>query len=124
MTQHKIALSVSDAAERLKTLLTEKGFSIFADINHRENARSVDLDMEESRVLIFGSPVAGTKLMHKDISMSLDLPLRLAIVKSSNDTLLLHQDSEYYTGCYDVKGHPVLEKIDELYASLLAELAS
>ncbi len=84
---------------------------------------SVDLEMPASRALIFGNPVAGTKLMQKDIAISLDLPLRLAIVDKDGQTMLIHQTTEDYCGNYRVENHPVLEKIESLFAALALELS-
>ena len=84
MKATSINLPVATATEQIKKSLEEKGFKIFADIDHQANAKSVDLELPASRVLIFGNPMAGTKLMQKDLSMSLDLPLRLAIFEGQD----------------------------------------
>ena len=124
MQKTKLTLSVNEATDKAKTLLEEKQFTLFADINHTKNAESVDLAMPESRVLIFGNPQGGTKLMQKDISMSLDLPLRLAIIDDGGETYLLHQTTEDYCQQYQVEGHPVLENIEKLFSSLAEQLSS
>ncbi len=82
---------MSESAEQIKKSLKEKCFTLFCDVDHRANADSVGLSMPASRVLIFGNPVAGTKLMQKDITMSMDLPLRLAIFDKDGQTVLMHQ---------------------------------
>lgn len=110
MKQINLALSVSESADRLKILIEAKGMTIFGDIDHQANAESVGLELPASRVLIFGNPLAGTKLMQEDIFMSLDLPLRLAIVEQDRQTVLIHQTSEDYVRYYRVEGHPVLKK--------------
>jgi len=73
-------------------------------------------------VLIFGNPLAGTKLMTNDITMSLDLPLRLAIIDKNGQTTLIHQTTDDFSNSYEVEGHPVLEKVADLYATLVSEL--
>lgn len=123
MKKIKLDLSVSEAAEKLKISLLNKGFTLFADIDHQANAASVDLEMPASRALIFGNPEAGTKLMQKDIFMSLDLPLRLAIVEKDAQTILIHQTIEDYSKIYQVDNHPVLEKIKGLFSTLASELS-
>jgi uncharacterized protein (DUF302 family) len=123
MNKIPLPLSVADATDRIKILLQEKGFELFADIDHRANAQAVNLQMPDSRVLIFGNPMAGTKLMQQDIFMSLDLPLRLAVVEHEGETLLLHQTPAYYCSQYQVADHPVLEKVAGLFSSLAAELS-
>lgn len=124
MKRIKINLSVSDSADRITQLLTDKGFTIFADINHQANAQKVDLTLPAARVLIFGNPVAGTKLMQKDIAMSLDLPLRLAIIEDEGETYIVHHTTEDHCRYYNVEGHPVLAKIEGLFESLASELSA
>lgn len=114
--------SVADAADQVVNSLKEKGFTIFADVDHQANALSVDLEMPAARAIIFGNPIAGTKLMQADITMSLDLPLRLAIIDNDGETQLIHQTTEDYTSRYQVKNHPKLEKAEGLFATLAAEL--
>ena len=122
MKQININLSVSESTEHLKKSLQQKGFAIFCEIDHQTNALSVDLKMPASRVLIFGNPVSGTKLMQKDITMSFDLPLRLAIVDIDGQTCLIHQTTEDYCKNYQVENHPVLEKVETLFSTLSTEL--
>ena len=122
MKKIKIGLTVDQAAQLASGFLEEKGFKIFAHIDHSANASKVDLELAASQVIIFGNPLAGTKLMQKDISMSLDLPLRVAFVESEGATYLLHQSTEDYKGNYNVAGHPVIEKIEQLFAALAIAL--
>jgi uncharacterized protein (DUF302 family) len=117
-----LKLSVPESADRIKRSLEEKGFTLFCDVDHQANADSVDLEMPASRAIIFGNPVAGTKLMQKDIAMSLDLPLRLAIVDKDGQTMLIHQTTEDYCRNYQVEKHPILEKIESLFTALASEL--
>jgi uncharacterized protein (DUF302 family) len=118
-----LKLSVPESADRIKKSLEEKGFTLFCDVDHQANADSVDLEMPASRAIIFGNPVAGTKLMQQDIAMSLDLPLRLAIVDNDGQTMLIHQTTEDYCRNYQVEKHPILENIESLFAALASELS-
>lgn len=122
MKKTLLPLTVNKATEKITALLLEKGFVIFTDINHQENAKTVGLDLAESRVIIFGNPIAGTKLMQKDIFISFDLPLRLAVIESEGKTYLLHHSAVDYRQRYDVEAHPVLNKIDELFTGLKKKL--
>ena len=121
MKKVKTNFSVSDATDTIKASLETKGFTIFCDIDHQANAENVDIEMPASRVLIFGNPVAGSKLMQKDIAISLDLPMRIAVVDDGGQTLILHQTSEDYSN-YDVQDHPVLDKVASLFEALASEL--
>ena len=115
--------SVAEATTQLKNMLQEKGFTIFCEIDHKKNASDVGLEMPESRVLIFGNPEGGTKLMLTDIAISLDLPMRIAITESGTGaTQLIYQTSEDYCKNYQVQDHPVLAKIDGLFDALVSAL--
>ena len=54
--------------------------------------------------------------------MSLDLPLRLAIFDKEGQTMLLHQTSKDYCRDYQVENHPLLEKVEALFATLISEI--
>jgi uncharacterized protein (DUF302 family) len=123
MKQIPLKLSVPESTERIKASLKDKGFTLFCDVDHQANAANVDLEMPASRVLIFGNPVAGTKLMQTDLAMSLDLPLRLAIIDKGGQTMLLHQTTNDYCKVYQVENHPVLGKVESLFATLVSELS-
>ncbi len=124
MKKVKVDLSVAESAERIKQSLQEKGFTLFCDIDHQANASSVDLELPAARALIFGNPLAGTKLMQKDIAASLDLPLRISVVEDGGDTLVVHMSTEDYCRNYQLEGHPVLEKIEQLFSALVSELSN
>jgi len=122
MKKVPVSKSVAEATEHLKKSVVEKGFVVFADIDHQANASSVDLEMPAARVLLFGNPAAGTKLMQKDITVGFDLPLRVAIVDDNGQTTVVFLSSEHLGEFYDLAGHPVLEKIETLFGTLVSEL--
>jgi len=76
--------SVDKTVGNLKHILRNKGLSIFAIINHRANAKMVDMKLNESKMLIFGNPRLGTSLMQQDITTGLDLPLRILVYRDSD----------------------------------------
>ncbi len=122
MNKIRITPSVNDAVEKIKKFLIKKQFQIFADINHKTNAQTVNLDMPESRVLIFGNPMAGTKLMQDDIFISFDLPMRIAVVEKDNETYLLHHSTQDYDKEYQVSKRDVLDNIERLFDAIKAEV--
>lgn len=64
---------------RLTDLIKAKGMKLFAVIDQRAEARAVDLDLRETTLVIFGSPVAGTQVMAASPLFALDLPLKVLI---------------------------------------------
>lgn len=71
--------SVDQAVERLKNILQSKGVTLFAFIDHSGEAEKVGRKMRPTKLLIFGSPKAGTPLMLAAPSAAIDLPLKILI---------------------------------------------
>jgi uncharacterized protein (DUF302 family)/uncharacterized membrane protein YidH (DUF202 family) len=71
--------SVEETLERLKRTLQAKGVNIFAIVDHSGEAEKVGLKMPPTKLVIFGSPKAGTPLMLAAPSIAIDLPLKILI---------------------------------------------
>ena len=71
--------SVDQTAEKLKNILQAKGVTLFALVDHSGEAEKVGLKMRPTKLLIFGSPKAGTPLMLAAPSVAIDLPLKLLV---------------------------------------------
>ena len=70
---------VAATANRLERVLTEKGVTVFARIDHAEGARSIGQTLKPTLLIIFGNPAMGTPLMQRSRSMGIDLPLKALI---------------------------------------------
>jgi uncharacterized protein (DUF302 family) len=71
--------SVDETVEKLKALLTAKSVTLFALIDHSGEAAKAGLSMRPTKLLIFGSPRAGTPVMLAAPSIALDLPLKILV---------------------------------------------
>lgn len=71
--------SVEETVEKLKTILQSKGVTLFALIDHSGEAEKVGIKMRPTKLLIFGSPKAGTPLMVASPSIAIDLPLKILV---------------------------------------------
>src|ERR1700692_1884003 len=71
--------SVEQTVEALTNILKSKGVAVFALIDHSGEAEKVGLKMRPTKLLIFGSPKAGTPLMLASPSSAIDLPLKLLV---------------------------------------------
>ena len=65
--------------DRLETVVTEAGATVFARVNHGAGAESVGMPLPASEVLIFGNPKLGTPAMQDDILAGLFLPLKVLV---------------------------------------------
>ncbi len=77
-------VDVSTTANNIKEIVTTKGLNVFALINHSGNAQMVDMKLNESKMVIFGNPRLGTALMQQDMTVGLDLPLRILVFKDTD----------------------------------------
>jgi uncharacterized protein (DUF302 family) len=89
---------------RLREAVAERGLTVFAEIDHAENARAAGLEMPPSTVLIFGSARAGTPLMLKAPDIALELPLRVLVRgERSGGTVLVYDDPGRLARTFDVE---------------------
>ena len=70
---------VDETVEKLKGLLQAKGITLFASIDHSGEAAKAGLKMPPTKLLIFGSPKAGTPVMLAAPGSALDLPLKTLV---------------------------------------------
>jgi uncharacterized protein (DUF302 family) len=80
------ALSVDSTVSRLVALVESKGMKVFAVIDHSGEAARVGLTLRDTKVVIFGSPQAGTPVMRAHPLAALDLPLRILIWDDDGQT--------------------------------------
>jgi uncharacterized protein (DUF302 family) len=78
--------SVSDTVERLEALVTAKGMKLFAVIDHSGEARAAGLELRDTKLVIFGSPQAGTPVMVAEPLAALDLPLKVLVWADGAET--------------------------------------
>ena len=71
--------TVEQTVDRLKNILQSKGVALFAVIDHSGEAEKVGMKMPPTKLLIFGSPKAGTPLMLAAPSIAIDLPLKILV---------------------------------------------
>jgi uncharacterized protein (DUF302 family) len=78
--------SVADTVARLESLAEAKGMKVFAVIDHSGEAKDVGLALRETKVVIFGSPQAGTPVMVAAPLAALDMPLKVLIWSDGGQT--------------------------------------
>ena len=88
--------SVQETAEKLKSILQTKGVTLFAFIDHSGEAEKVGLKMPPTKLLIFGSPKAGTPLMLASPWVAIDLPLKILIWEDSGGKVWVSYNSAAY----------------------------
>jgi uncharacterized protein (DUF302 family) len=78
--------SVDETVTRLSEVVAAKGLELFAVIDHSGEAERVGLELRETKVVIFGSPQAGTPVMAAAPLAALDLPLKALVWADGTQT--------------------------------------
>ncbi len=116
--------NAKETMDRFEKIVSKKGFTVFARVDHRAGAKKVGLDMNDAEVLIFGNPKGGTLIMKLDPAAGLDLPLRVLVyTDNEGKTWLSYHNPQSLKNNYDVAKSPVLAKIENGLAKLTAKAA-
>jgi len=68
---------VKTTADRLESILQEKGMNIFARVNHTAGAEKIGESLRPTELIIFGNPQTGTPLMQEQQTAAIDLPQKM-----------------------------------------------
>lgn len=102
---------VDQTVEKLKGILAAKEVTLFAVIDHSGEAEKVGLKMPPTKLLIFGSPRAGTPLMLAAPSSAIDLPLKILVWEDKQGKVWLsHNSPAYLLGRHGL-AHELLQNI-------------
>lgn len=88
--------SVDATVEKLKGILNAKGVMLFALVDHSGEAAKASLKMPPTKLLIFGSPKAGTPVMLAAHSIAIDLPLKILVWQDANGKVWVSYNSPQY----------------------------
>jgi uncharacterized protein (DUF302 family) len=112
MTTKTSPRSVEDTVSRMAELLEAKGVKLFAVIDHSGEAEAVGLELRNTKVVIFGSPMAKTPVMAAVPLAALDLPLKVLFWDDGGETKLAYAGPAELAARYGLS--------DELAARLAA----
>jgi uncharacterized protein (DUF302 family) len=88
--------SVNETLDKLQRVLQAKGITVFATVDHSGEAEKAGLKMPSTKLVIFGSPKAGTPLMLASPSIAIDLPLKILISQDREGNVWVSHNSSAY----------------------------
>src|SRR5580700_5126979 len=88
--------TVDETVEKLKGILQAKGVTLFALVDHSGEAEKVGLKMRATKLMILGTPKAGTPLMVAAPSVAIDLPLKILIWEDAQGETWVSYNSPDY----------------------------
>ena len=88
--------SVDETVKRLKEILVAKGVTLFGSVDHSGEAERAGMKMLPTKLLIFGTPKAGTPIMLAVPSIAIDLPLKILIWQDDDGRAWVSYNSPEY----------------------------
>jgi uncharacterized protein (DUF302 family) len=88
--------SVDETVAKLTAILQAQGVTLFALVDHSGEAEKAGLAMRPTKLLIFGSPKAGTPLMVAAPSIAIDLPLKILVWEDAQGKVWVSYNSPEY----------------------------
>ena len=86
--------SVDETVSRLSAVVAARGMKLFAIVDHSGEAEAVGLELRNTKLVIFGSPQAGTPVMQAAPMAALDLPLKVLVWTDGHETKLSYTTPE------------------------------
>lgn len=107
------AVSVDQTVERLKAIIHAKGMTLFTVVDHQKNAEGVGMKLGEAKLVIFGNPKMGTKLMQGNIQAGLDLPIRILVYSDVNaKTQIAYRKGDFLSKAHGLKMPDLISKMN------------
>ena len=115
--------SVPDTVSRLSELVAARGMKLFAVIDHSGEATAGGLDLRDTKVVVFGSPEAGTPVMAAEPLVALDLPLKVLVWDDRDQTKVTYTSPGGLAARYHLSDRLAarLAGIDALTDALVAD---
>lgn len=110
---------VATTMDKLEAVVTDKGMTVMARVDHGANAAKAELELRPTQLLIFGNPKVGTPLMLCSQSIAVDLPQKMLVWQA--------EDGQVYLGYNDpayLKERHATEGCDEVFEKVAGALGN
>ena len=114
------AFNVAETADRMESILKEKGMTIFNRIKHSEGAGIIGIELRDTELIIFGNPKVGSPLMRCQQIVAIDLPQKALIWQDDKAKVWIsYNDPRYLEKRHGIYGcEEVISKIEKALASI------
>jgi len=93
-----VDLSPEQAVVSLRAELTKRGITEYAVVDHGRDMAQAGAPGFSAWTLVFGNPAAGARVLAADLAAAVDIPLRIAVIKSESGTELVYRDMRTLLG--------------------------
>lgn len=103
---------IEEAYANLKSALEgNENISIVKELDHSQNAASVDRNLPPTQIIFFGNPNLGTPLMQENQLAGLDLPQKVLFYEENDEVFALYNSTRYMASRYGVGEVETLSQI-------------
>ncbi len=107
------AYSVEETVHNIRTIVESKGMKVFDVIDHRANAMGVNMSLNDAQLIIFGNPKVGTLLMQEDMTVALDLPLKILVFKDHDEKVkVAYRDGDWLKSHHFLQTDNLINKMN------------
>jgi uncharacterized protein (DUF302 family) len=112
--------SVGETIDTLQQVVVNKGFKVFARVDHAAGAKSVNQELRPTELLIFGNPAGGTPLIQAEQTMGLTLPLKMLVWQDDKGKVWIGYDDMAELGAARglAADHPAIAKVNAALEAL------
>jgi uncharacterized protein (DUF302 family) len=104
---------------KLKQAVEAKGLTLFATVDHADNARRAAMDLPPTTLFVFGNPGIGTPLMQCNRSAAMDLPQKMLIWEEAGRVFIGYNRQDWLARRH-MLGDCGAEKLDKAAKALNA----
>ena len=99
--------------EKLRLIISNNpNLKILLELDHQANAASVGLDLEPTKIILFGNPNLGTPLMKSGGFTGLDLPQKILVTELDGVVSISYNDPMYLKERHGIVGQDeILKKV-------------
>jgi uncharacterized protein (DUF302 family) len=103
-----------------KAIESKKMLTIIAELDHSANAKKVEIELRQTKVIMFGNPALGTPLMKENQEIGIDLPQKMLVYEDENgDVYIVYNDPKVLAENHGIKDQgEITLKISEALKSL------
>jgi uncharacterized protein (DUF302 family) len=108
--------SVEDTLARLIRLIQDRDLTLFTVIDHSGEAKKAGLEMPDTKLIVFGSPAAGTPVMLAVPLAALDLPLKVLVWADADGGVSISYNSPAYLASRHHLGDELRSRLEAIEA--------
>ncbi len=116
---------VDTTISRIEKNLKAANIPVFALFDHGGNAAGVDMELNPTKVIVFGAPKVGTKLMQENPSISIELPLKISVYQDKEGSVwAVFPQMQELAARYDMEHNPIVGRMQQMLEQLVIRSAS